>query len=116
MSDPGPTTGRPPGKRPGLVVHDGHPLNAETPPRLLREGFATPADAFYVRCHGDVPEVDPGTWRFWEATLNLSPGGRGIVARATDSDGGAQPASVGSVWNFLGYANNAWHGVGIEVE
>ena len=57
----------------------------------------------------------PGTWRFWEATLGLSPGPRRILARAFDTGGGTQPASVGSVWNFLGYANNAWHGVGVEV-
>lgn len=73
MSDPEPEAGLPSGKRPELVVHDGHPLNAETPPRLLREGFVTPADAFYVRCHGDVPEVDPGSYR-----LEVS----GLVKRA----------------------------------
>ncbi len=63
MGDPGPETGRLPRKRPELVVHGDHPLNAETPPRLLREGFVTPADAFYVRCHGGVPEVDPRSHR-----------------------------------------------------
>lgn len=51
------------GKRPDLVVHSDHPLNVETPPRLLRESFVTPADAFYVRCHGEVPGVDPGSYR-----------------------------------------------------
>ena len=63
MGDPGPEAGLPPRKRPELVVHGDHPLNAETPPSLLRESFVTPADAFYVRCHGDVPEVDPGRYR-----------------------------------------------------
>jgi sulfite oxidase len=63
MSDPEPEAGRPSGKRLELVVHDDYPLNAETPPRLLRESFVTPADAFYVRCHGDVPDVDPGSYR-----------------------------------------------------
>jgi len=63
MSDPEPEAGLPSGKRPGLVVHHAHPLNVETPQHLLREGFVTPADAFYVRCHGDVPEVDPGSYR-----------------------------------------------------
>jgi sulfite oxidase len=63
VSGPEPETGHPPRKRPELVVHGDHPLNAETPQRLLREGFVTPADAFYVRCHGDVPEVDPGRYR-----------------------------------------------------
>ncbi len=57
----------------------------------------------------------PGTWRFWETTLRLSPGPHRILARTFDSGGGAQPASVGEAWNFLGYANNAWHGVDVEV-
>ena len=62
-----------------------------------------------------LDEDGPGTWRFWETTLRPFPGSRRILARAFDSGGGAQPASVGPVWNFLGYANNAWHGVDVEV-
>ena len=57
----------------------------------------------------------PCAWRFWEAGLELEPGPHKIVARATDSGGGTQPESVGKVWNFLGYANNARHGVEVEV-
>ncbi|QIN84978.1 molybdopterin-dependent oxidoreductase [Rubrobacter tropicus] len=45
------------------TVRKDHPHNAETPPDLLRASFVTPTDAFYVRNHGDVPEVDPGTYR-----------------------------------------------------
>jgi len=60
-------------------------------------------------------EGGPGTWRFWEATLGLAPGTHEILARAFDSEGGTQPASVDRVWNFLGYGNNAWHRVKIEV-
>src|SRR5215210_3259488 len=40
-------------------------------------------------------EGGQGTWCFWEATVDLSPGPRRIVARAFDSGGGAQPASAG---------------------
>jgi sulfite oxidase len=60
-------------------------------------------------------EEGPSAWRFWEVGLELEPGPHEIVARATDSEGGTQPASVEDVWNFLGYANNAWHRVEIEV-
>ena len=63
MSDPLPQNAPPSRKRPELVVHNDHPRNAETPPRLLRESFVTPTDSFYVRCHGGVPEVDPGRYR-----------------------------------------------------
>jgi sulfite oxidase len=60
-------------------------------------------------------EDGPGAWKFWEATLGLSPGPHEIVARAFDSGGETQPGSVGEVWNFQGYANNAWHRVTITV-
>lgn len=51
----------------------------------------------------------PASWHFWEANLELASGRHQIVARATDSAGGTQPEHVGKVWNFQGYANNAWH-------
>jgi sulfite oxidase len=46
-----------------MVVHEEEPYNAETPPRALAEGPVTATDAFYVRGHGEVPEIDPGRWR-----------------------------------------------------
>jgi sulfite oxidase len=60
-------------------------------------------------------EDRPATWRFWEVSEELGPGSHEIVARATDSGGGTQPASVEEVWNFQGYANNAWHRVAIRI-
>src|SRR5258708_20769179 len=51
------------GKRPDLVVHEVEPLNAETPRATLAEGPLTATDAFYVRGHGAVPEVDNASWR-----------------------------------------------------
>ncbi len=63
-------------------------------------------------------EGGPATWRFWEATLEPGPGPgpREIVARATGSGGATQPETVEEVWNFLGYANNAWHRISVRVE
>jgi sulfite oxidase len=51
------------GKRAGLIVHAEDPFNAETCSADLAEGPVTATDAFYVRNHGAVPEIDPGTWR-----------------------------------------------------
>jgi sulfite oxidase len=51
------------GKRADLIVHEQDPFNAETSPAALAEGPLTATDAFYVRDHGDVPEVDTGAWR-----------------------------------------------------
>jgi sulfite oxidase len=51
------------GKRAGLIVHEQEPFNAETPRAALAEGPLTATDAFYVRGHGAVPEIDPAAWR-----------------------------------------------------
>ena len=51
------------GKRADLIVHEEEPFNAETGLAALAEGSLTPTDAFYVRGHGAVPEVDPAAWR-----------------------------------------------------
>ena len=51
------------GKRADLIVHEEEPFNAETGAAALAEGSLTATDAFYVRGHGDVPEIDRATWR-----------------------------------------------------
>ena len=58
----------------------------------------------------------PAAWRFWETTLEPGPGSCEILARATAAGGATQPRRVEEVWNFQGYANNAWHGVTVQVE
>jgi sulfite oxidase len=40
-----------------LIVHGDTPYNAETPLVRLRAAYRTPAEDFYVRCHGDVPAI-----------------------------------------------------------
>ena len=50
------------GTRADMIVHEEQPFNAESSLSALGEGV-TPTDAFYVRGHGDVPEVDPDSWR-----------------------------------------------------
>jgi sulfite oxidase len=51
------------GKRADLIVHELEPFNAETGLAALAEGPVTATDAFYVRGHGPVPEIDPAAWR-----------------------------------------------------
>jgi sulfite oxidase len=51
------------GKRPDLIIHEDEPFNAETGLAALAESSVTATDAFYVRGHGAVPEIDPTTWR-----------------------------------------------------
>ena len=63
------------GKRADLIVHEQEPFNAETPRASLAEGPLTATDAFYVRGHGAVPQIDPAAWR-----LRV----RGLVERELD--------------------------------
>jgi sulfite oxidase len=50
-------------KRADLIVHQDEPFNAETALAALAEGPVTATDAFYVRAHGAVPEIEPTAWR-----------------------------------------------------
>ncbi len=68
------------GKRAGLIVHEEEPFNAETGLAALAEGSLTATDAFYVRGHGAVPELDSAAWRLHvhgvverELELSLAP-------------------------------------------
>jgi sulfite oxidase len=50
------------GKRDDLIVHEQEPFNAETSAAALAEGPVTATDAFYVRGHGPVPQIEPTSW------------------------------------------------------
>lgn len=50
-------------KRADMIVHGSDPFNAEPPPSALAGAPITPRDAFYVRNHGRVPDVDLAAWR-----------------------------------------------------
>ncbi|MFT8246135.1 molybdopterin-dependent oxidoreductase [Roseomonas sp. BN140053] len=49
--------------RSGLIVHSHRPFNAEPPLDRLRASFLTAQSDFYVRSHGDVPQLDAATHR-----------------------------------------------------
>jgi sulfite oxidase len=51
------------GKRADVIVHEAEPFNAETGLAALAEAPVTATDAFYVRSHGEVPEIDQAAWR-----------------------------------------------------
>jgi len=51
------------GKRADMVVHGDDPFNAEPPRAVLAGKSLTSLDAFYVRNHGPVPELDASAWR-----------------------------------------------------
>jgi len=45
----------------------------------------------------------------------LQAGRHQLVVRAMDTAANTQPSETMQVWNFKGYANNAWHRVEVEV-
>jgi sulfite oxidase len=56
----------------------------------------------------------PWAWWLWQAQVELKSGVTQIIARAQDSAGETQPSSAEGIWNFKGYANNAWHHVNVK--
>ena len=56
------------------------------------------------------------TWSFWEGEVTLPPGNQVLAARATDTRGTTQPATLDETWNVKGYNNNAWHRVPVAVQ
>ena len=50
-------------RKPHLIVHSRSPYNAEPPLDRLRAAFLTPQADFYVRSHGDIPDLDASAYR-----------------------------------------------------
>lgn len=50
-------------KHSDFVVRQENPFNAGPPPKLLNQSYITPTNLFFVRSHGDVPEVDAHSYR-----------------------------------------------------
>jgi sulfite oxidase len=53
----------PHGKDPRLLIRQESPFNGGPPPEAMRSSFVTPSGLFFVRNHGDVPEVDAAAFR-----------------------------------------------------
>ncbi len=58
----------------GLIVHSQAPFNAEPPMPRLRSALVTPQQDLYVRCHGDVPLLDGGSYRLLVGATEFSLG------------------------------------------
>jgi len=54
-------------------------------------------------------------WCLWDVQVQLPVGHHTLMVRAWDSDGNSQPEDPAALWNFKGYANNAWHRVPVRV-
>ncbi|MDQ3889514.1 MAG: molybdopterin-dependent oxidoreductase [Actinomycetota bacterium] len=53
----------------------------------------------------------PNSWRLWRSELDVAARATSAVVRAWDSAANSQPEEAASIWNPMGYVNNAWHRV-----
>ena len=61
-----------PVRNPMLKVHTRKPFNAETPSQLIGKDFLTPNEAFFVRNHLPVPDIDESEYRLELTGLGLN--------------------------------------------
>jgi len=108
----------------GLIVREQDPLNLEMPFSSL-DGFITPTESFYVRCHFPIPEISVAEWRLRiegevEAPFELSYDDlRAMPARtitATLECAGnnrifLEPKAKGVQWGLGAVGNASWTGV-----
>jgi DMSO/TMAO reductase YedYZ molybdopterin-dependent catalytic subunit len=115
------------GRRPaGLISRQKDPENLEFPFATLDPGrLVTPNEAFYVRTHFEVPEVDTASWRLsveGEVERPLEIGhdelrrmpSRTITALLECSGNGRvylEPPQVGIRWELGGVSTAEWTGV-----
>ena len=64
-----------PVKHPSFIYYEKEPFNGGPLPSMARGEFITPTDLFYVRCHGNIPELDAAKYR-----LHI----KGLVARPVE--------------------------------
>lgn len=107
-----------------LVPVEDRPFNAEAPPEALGEPL-TAADAFYVRNHFDVPELDAGRWRlrleglagrprsFSLAELRSLPSRELVVTLECAGNGrrAMRPRPPGTPWAFGAVSTGRFAGV-----
>src|SRR5213075_2200087 len=107
-----------------LIVREQEPLNLEMPFSSL-DGFITPNESFYVRCHFPVPEISADDWRLKiegevEAPFELSykelrameP--RTIAATLECAGNNRlylEPKAKGVQWGLGAVGNASWTGV-----
>jgi DMSO/TMAO reductase YedYZ molybdopterin-dependent catalytic subunit len=108
----------------GLIVREQDPLNLEMPFSSLN-GFITPNESFYVRCHFPIPEVSAQEWRLKvegevEAPFELSYdellGMESRTVAATLECAGnnrifLEPKVKGVQWGLGAVGNASWTGV-----
>lgn len=111
----------------GLLVREKEPLNLEMPFSTLN-GFTTPNESFYVRCHFPIPEITASEWRLEiegevEAPFSLSYDellameARTIAATLECAGNNRiflEPKVKGVQWELGAVGNASWTGVALS--
>lgn len=114
--------------RDGKIVRSEEPLNLEMPFEKL-DGFVTPTDSFYVRCHFPIPKIEKKNWRLrvegevekpfdlnYDELLKLA--SRTIPATlecAGNSRNFLEPKVKGVAWGLGAVGNAEWTGVPLSI-
>ena len=107
-----------------LIVREQEPLNLEMPFSTLN-GFITPNESFYVRCHFPIPEIAISEWRLSvegevEAPFHIDYGGllsmeSRTIAATLECAGNnrifLEPKVKGVQWGLGAVGNARWTGV-----
>src|SRR5947207_7423884 len=112
----------------GKIVRSKDPLNLEMPFEKL-DGFITPTESFYVRCHFPMPKIDQKNWRLrvegeierpfeidYDELLSLE--SRTIPATlecAGNSRNFLEPKVKGVAWGLGAVGNAQWTGVPLSI-
>jgi len=108
----------------GLIVREQEPLNLEMPFSSL-DGFITPNESFYVRCHFPIPEISTDNWSLKiegevEAPCELSYDDlrampSQTIAATLECAGNnrifLEPKAKGVQWGLGAVGNASWTGV-----
>jgi DMSO/TMAO reductase YedYZ molybdopterin-dependent catalytic subunit len=111
----------------GLIVREQEPLNLEMPFSTL-DGFITPNESFYVRCHFPIPEIAAADWRLKvegevEAPFELDYAGllameSRTIAATLECAGNnrlfLEPKVKGVQWELGAVGNASWTGVALS--
>ncbi len=119
-------------KYPRLLIRQEHPLNMEPPPPLLRQSFLTAHEVFFVRNHGNIPEVNPSQYSLrvdglvaGQQSLSLETLRHSFPKRAVtaviqcagnrrDELIALRPISGEVPWNAAAIGNAQWAGVSLR--
>jgi DMSO/TMAO reductase YedYZ molybdopterin-dependent catalytic subunit len=111
----------------GLIVREQEPLNLEMPFSTLN-GFTTPNESFYVRCHFPIPEIAASEWRLeveGEVEAPFSLGYEELLAMESRTIAATlecagnnriflEPKVKGVQWELGAVGNASWTGVALS--